>query len=144
MASGYGTLNLNGGLTTNAYTTLAFNLNLSTRSAAANGEPIYGGDLINLGGSSLTVWGGSITLTPDDRGDWRLSAVRGTSFGSPEFERFHLPPAPSGDICFAEHHGRHGLSGPGRGQCRDVLRFGHLGIQRQQHDLEQLRQLGRQ
>ena len=52
---GYGTLNLNGGMTTNHYTTLAFNLNLSTPiNRGSDGNTIYGGDLINMGGSALT------------------------------------------------------------------------------------------
>ena len=41
---GYGTLNLNGGLTTSANTTLFFNLQPDAPSAGS----IYGGDLINL------------------------------------------------------------------------------------------------
>ena len=64
-AGQYGILNLTGGLNTNA--TLAFDL----------GTPVSGGvstgDLINLGGSALTVLGGSITFAANSLpGDYRL------------------------------------------------------------------------
>ena len=69
LASGFGTLNLNGGLATNGYTTLAFNLALSN-STGANSLPIYAGDLINLGGSGLSGSGtisiANLTTTPAD------------------------------------------------------------------------------
>ena len=50
LSSGYGTLNLNGGLTTNDYTTLAFNLNLGSPISGST----YGGDLIIIGAGSLS------------------------------------------------------------------------------------------
>ena len=58
LASGYGTLNLLGGLNTNSHTTLAFNMNLGS----PIGGSTYGGDLINLGTSALNVTGGSIAF----------------------------------------------------------------------------------
>ncbi len=90
-ASGYGVLNLNGGLNTNANTTLSFSL----------GAPVsggtYSGALINLGGSSLTVTGGTIAVNPTitATGDYRL--FQGTNFGSPNLGNFTLPAA-SGDV----------------------------------------------
>jgi len=96
----YATLNLGGGLATNNYTALAFNLNLgSSIGSGANNEPIYAGDLINLGGSSLNVMGGTISVNPTitATGDYRL--IYGTSLGSPNLNNFTLPAAPSGDVC---------------------------------------------
>ena len=78
MSSGqYGTLNLNGGLTTNAYTTLAFNLNLSVLDRQRpNSEPIYAGDLINLGGFGVERLGRhqhrQPRSDPTALGDYRL------------------------------------------------------------------------
>ena len=78
LASGYGTLNLLGGLNTNSHTTLEFNMNLSS----PIGGSTYGGDLINLGTSALNVTGGSITFVgtdPTAAGDYRLFADIGGS-----------------------------------------------------------------
>ena len=82
LLSGYGTLNLIGGLTTNANSTLLFNMNSSSISSG-----LYGGDLINLGGSTLNAAGGgsiafvgamSLTTT----GDYRLfDNIGGSSSG---------------------------------------------------------------
>ena len=63
LSSGYGTLNLNGGLTTNANTTLL----LQHEPARPISAGIYGGDLINLGGSTLTVTGGTIAFVAQPR-----------------------------------------------------------------------------
>ena len=95
-AGQYGTLNLLGGLTTNVYTTLLYNLSLSSSiGTGSNGRSIYGGDLINLGGSPLTVSGGNntggqiaFTVNPTQAGDYRLIDLAG---GSPQPER--LQPA---------------------------------------------------
>ena len=90
LSSGYGTLYLNGGLNANNYTTLAFNLNQSTSSSlGGNGEPVYVGDMINLGGSGLSgsgnfTFGG---VTPAI-GDYRLM---GGALGSPTLSNFTLP-----------------------------------------------------
>ena len=55
--SGYATLNLFGGLTTNGNTYLEFHINTGSQiGTGGNGLPIFGGDLINLGNSALTVW----------------------------------------------------------------------------------------
>ena len=62
LSSGYGTLNLNGGLSTNNYTTLAFNMSSNSIGIGSNSLAVYGGDLINMGSSTLTVSGGSITF----------------------------------------------------------------------------------
>jgi fibronectin-binding autotransporter adhesin len=92
----YGTLNLRGGLTTNLYTRLLYNLNLSTSIGnGSNGDNIYGGDLINLGGSALTVSGGnnqggniSFVSNPIQPGDYRLFQDAG---GSSNLSGFNLP-----------------------------------------------------
>ncbi len=87
----YGILNLNGGLNANTYTTLAFNLNQSTSSGTGgNSEPIYVGDLINLGGSGLSgsgnlAFGGVIPTT----GDYRL--FTNGNFASLTLANFTLP-----------------------------------------------------
>ena len=88
-AGQYGILNLNGGLSTNAFTTLAFNFN----PVAISGS-IYGGDLINLGGSAFTVSGGSITIgvNPTTAGDYRLFANAGSILG---LSSFSLPTQPN-------------------------------------------------
>ena len=67
-AAQYGLLSLYGGLTTNANTTLAFNLGAPLSSGT------YNGDLIDMGGSPLTVKGGAITFgaNPTAAGDYRL------------------------------------------------------------------------
>ena len=99
LTSGYGTLNLYGGLNTNAYTTLAFNLNLSTSiGTGSNGRAVYGGDLINMGSSKLNVSGGSITFTnnPTNFGDYRL--FQGLGGSSSNVTAFSLPTAPTGDV----------------------------------------------
>ena len=82
LASGYGTLNLNGGLSTNNYTKLAFNLNLSSSIGVdPNNQPIYAGDLINLGGSGLSGAGAiSIANLGATPADYRLFG--GSNFGA--------------------------------------------------------------
>ncbi len=89
LVSGYGTLNLEGGLNTSASTTLAFNLNLSTSIGTGNnGSPIFGGDLINLGSSALNVSGGSIIIdagSPTTLGDYQLFYATGSITGSNTF-----------------------------------------------------------
>ena len=108
LSTGYGTLNLNGGLTTNNNTTLAFNLNLG----AAIGGSTYGGDLINLGSAGLSG-SGSITFTinPSNAGDYRLIGRHDRHSHARQ-----LSPArrAARRRLYAEHDGRHGLSGPGR------------------------------
>jgi fibronectin-binding autotransporter adhesin len=93
----YTALNLLGGLTTNVYTTLKFDLNLatSTGSTGTNGRPIYGGDLVNLGGATLTVNGGdnqggqiTFAVNPTQSGDYQLFHDAG---GSPNLSGFNLP-----------------------------------------------------
>ena len=93
LTSGYGTLYLNGGLSTNAYTTLAFNLNL--------GNPIggstYGGDLIVIGAGGLSIGQStaiSFASNPSNFGEYRLLSG---NIGSPTLANFLLPTAPSGD-----------------------------------------------
>ena len=79
--SGYGTLNLFGGLTTNANTTLLFNTG-SQAGSDGNGSPIFGGDLINLGNSVLDAsLSGSIAFVdnPTTAGDYRLFQYGSTS-----------------------------------------------------------------
>ena len=91
-AGQYGTLNLNGGLSANPFTTLTFNL----------GSPVnnntYTGDLINLGAGSLNVTGGSGNINfvsnPTASGDYRL--FQGSNLGSASLN-FTLPAAPQGD-----------------------------------------------
>ncbi len=92
----YGTLNLLDGLTTNLYSTLLYNVNPTpTGLVGSNGDNIYGGDLINLGGSTLTVSGGNnqggqiaFTVNPMQPGDYRLIYRAG---GSPNLSGFNLP-----------------------------------------------------
>ena len=97
MSSGYGTLTLNGGLTTNAFSTLFYSLSSSSiGSSPVNSDPIYGGDLLNLGSSNLTVGGGTIAfkvdLNPNAMGDYRLFAGSvGSTFGNPVLSNFTLP-----------------------------------------------------
>ena len=92
LASGFGTLNLNGGLDTNANTTLAFNF----YNAIQISGNIYVGDLINMNGSSLTVSGGSIAFvgaSPTALGDYRLIANLGSTTNPTGFS---LPAVPNG------------------------------------------------
>ena len=87
-AEQYGTLNLRQGLTTNPYTTLLYKFNSgSLLGTGSNGYDIYGGDLINLGGSSLTVGGGTIAsvMTLSTSGDYRLFANPGSISGLTNF-----------------------------------------------------------
>ena len=87
----YGTLNLLGGLTTNANTTLLFDANTGSAIGMNGGNPIYGGDLVNLGTSSLVVgYGSRIALAAATSGasDYRLFAGDG---GSPVLTNFSLP-----------------------------------------------------
>ena len=75
LSSGYGTLNLFGGLVTNSYTKLLLNLNLTSSSGSgSNGVKIYSGDLINFNGSDLNIGGGQIAVVdmPTQTGDYRL------------------------------------------------------------------------
>ncbi len=88
-AGQYGILNLNGGLTTNNFTTLAFNLN-GTPSGYTdiNGNNIYAGDLINMGSSALTI-GPSTAIrfgaNPMVAGDYRLLYDSGSISGLGNF-----------------------------------------------------------
>jgi autotransporter-associated beta strand protein len=95
LLSGYGTLNLNGGLSANANTTLLFNL------GAPVANNTYNGDLINLGGPGLSVSSGtggmasiSFVTNPTAAGDYRLF---GGTLGSPILTNFSLPAAPVGE-----------------------------------------------
>jgi autotransporter-associated beta strand protein len=94
LSSGYGILNLNGGLSANTNTTLAFNLNQSTSSSlGGNGEPVYIGDLINLGapglsGSGNFTFGG---VTPTTIGDYRLVGSSPSSLSGLNLGNFTLP-----------------------------------------------------
>ena len=139
LASGFGTLNLNGGLSTNANTTLAFNVDLAPEISG-----IYVGDLINLGGSALTGSGGSIAFvgaSPTTLADYRLIARR----AAPEPDRFQPASRPLRQQrrFSLSTSVRPGQSRPGRGQCGDVLRLGDLGRHRRQCGVEQFRQLER-
>ncbi len=95
-AGQYATLNLLGGLTTNVYTTLKYDLNLNTSIGTGNnGRPVYGGDLVNLGGSTLTISGGNnqggqitFSVNPTQPGDYRLIYDAG---GNPNLSAFNLP-----------------------------------------------------
>jgi len=94
LTSGYGTLTINSTLTTNADSTLLYNLNVTSpiTTDPNNGYPIYGGDLINLGSTLNLAGTGTIALTAatqaalngNGTGDYRLfGALSGssTSFG---------------------------------------------------------------
>ena len=96
------TLNLNGGLNTNGYTTLAFNLGLYTSAGSSgnNSSPIYVGDLINLGGLGALTVGPSTAISfagsPSALGDYRL--VGNWAGSAPNVNSFQLLSAPpSGD-----------------------------------------------
>ncbi len=102
LTSGYGTLNMLGGLATDPDTTLLYNLNLgsSLSTPSRNGYPIYQGDLINLGGANLNVGdgfssGGTIAcvVNPSLPGDYRLIADAGAITGS-GLGSFTLPSVP--------------------------------------------------
>jgi autotransporter-associated beta strand protein len=96
-AGQYGLLNLYGGLTTNANTTLTFNMNLgAVLGTDPGGNNIYGGDLINLANSSLTVQGGQINfgVNPQFCGDYRLLGNLGNTTNA---TGFNLPTPPAGD-----------------------------------------------
>jgi autotransporter-associated beta strand protein len=75
LSSGYGTLNLNGGLTTSSKTTLFFQLGTTPSGG------YYVGDLLNIGnGSALTIGAStSIALAsnPAGGGDFRLIGISG-------------------------------------------------------------------
>jgi fibronectin-binding autotransporter adhesin len=96
LSSGYGTLNLFGGLTTNVYTTLLYNMSPSSLGIlGGNSQPIYGGDLINLNHMALTVSGGNnqggqiaFTVNPTQPGDYRLFYEAG---GNPNLSGLNLP-----------------------------------------------------
>ena len=71
-------LNLLGGLIIENGSELYYTLNLSSSiTAGRNGLPVYGGDLINLGGSNLYVVNGSVAFSsnPTLPGDYRLIAA---------------------------------------------------------------------
>ena len=89
--SGYGTLNLNGGLITNNFTKLLFNLNSSV--GTINGVKVFGGDLINLGGQQLDITGGQIALanTPTQTGYYRLFDDATLTGGTASLNDFILP-----------------------------------------------------
>jgi autotransporter-associated beta strand protein len=91
LSSGFGTLNLNGGLTADSYTTLLFNLG----APLAGGT--YSGDLINLNGSTLTFNGCNILfgVNPTTAGDYRLFANLGGN--SSVTTGYSLPTAPNGE-----------------------------------------------
>ena len=87
----YGTLNLNGGLTTNLYTSLLFSVSSALGMNGGNGQPIYYGDLINLSFSSLIVGASSditFKVNPTLTGDYRLFADFNNS---PNLNNFLLP-----------------------------------------------------
>ena len=72
-------MNLLGGLTTSTPATLAFNMNTGmSLGTGSNGNNVYGGDLINLSNSTLTVSGGKIVACSAPTllviGDYRLFA----------------------------------------------------------------------
>ncbi len=83
-AGQFGTLRLINDLTTNANTTLLFNLGAPVAGGA------YSGDLIDLRGSALTVDGGNIAfvVNPVTPGDYRLFA---SLSNSPSLANFTLP-----------------------------------------------------
>ncbi len=94
LSSGYGTLNLNGGLATNNYTKLLFNLNFATSmGTGSNGVKIYGGDLINFNGGAINIGGGQIALlnTPTQTGDYRLFDDATLPGGAASLSDFTLP-----------------------------------------------------
>ena len=94
LSSGYGTLNLLGGLNTNSRTTLAYNMS----SSPIGGSSTYSGDLINLGSSALNVTAGTITFVsgnPTVLGDYRLFADNNSTITG--LSNFALPTNPSGD-----------------------------------------------
>ena len=74
LTSSYGTLGLNGGLAGSTNTTLLYSLNLSSPAGTGNNSlPIYGGDLINLGGAGLSGSGNiAFVSNPTAVGDYRL------------------------------------------------------------------------
>ncbi len=70
-------MNLLGGLIIENGSELYYTLNLSSSlTLGRNGLPVYGGDLINLGGSNLFVVSGSVAFASDPivPGDYRLIA----------------------------------------------------------------------
>ena len=84
-AGTFGTLNLNGGLTTSSNTTLAFNLGTT----AAGNE--FVGDLLDIGGAGLTVGAGTkiaFGTNPTVFGDYRLI---GGNFNTADLTQFVLP-----------------------------------------------------
>ena len=89
-AGQYGTLYLNGGLSGNSFTTLSYNLNLTASIGSdGSGNPIYGGDLINLGGPGLSGAGHfTFAVNPTVIGDYRLM---GGTLGSPNLSNFTVP-----------------------------------------------------
>ena len=91
LSSGYGTLNLIGGLITNANTTLAFNVGTPLSGGAYNGDMIIiGSGGLSIGSSTAISFAGN----PTAAGDYRLF---GGTIGSPTLSNFLLPTAPTGD-----------------------------------------------
>ncbi len=130
LSSGYGTLNLLGGLATNSYTKLLFNFNLSTSlGTGSNGAKIYGGDLLNLGGSSLNVTGGQIALanTLTQSGDYRLIDDATLTGGAASLGDFTLPNQ-SGISYNVVNRGRLGLHRPGRRRGQHGGQRGNLDL----------------
>ena len=100
-AGQYGTLNLNGGLTTTNFTTLAFNMSLvPTGSQDGSGNNIYAGDLINIGNGSALTLADSTTIefgrNPTAQGDYRLFEFSNGGYAS-NVGMVNLPTPPSGD-----------------------------------------------
>ncbi len=95
LSSGYGTLNLNGGLATNSYTKLLFNLNLTSFSGSgSNNLRIYSGDLINFTGAALNVTGGgqiAVVNTPTQTGDYPLFDDATLTGGAASLNNLTLP-----------------------------------------------------
>ncbi len=95
LSSGYGTLNLGGGLATNNYTKLLFNLNLTSSSGSGtNGLKIYSGDLINFNGGALNVQSGgqiAVVNTPTQTGDYPLFGDATLTGGTASLNDLTLP-----------------------------------------------------
>ena len=95
LSQGYGTLTLNGGLTSNSYTKLLFNMNSTSLGIkGTNGVYIYGGDLLNFNnGAALNISGGQIALvnTPTQTGDYRIFDNPTLTGGAMSLNDFILP-----------------------------------------------------
>ena len=91
-------MNLLGGLIVENGSELYYTLNLSSSlTLGHNGLPVYGGDLINLGGSNLFVVSGSVAFAsnPILPGDYRLIADVSNS-NSVDFAKL-APPTVAGE-----------------------------------------------